>query len=124
MECFCDYDPPEAWSSKEQTARKEHRCEECNRSIQPGEKYEYVWGKWDGIVSVFKTCSRCLEIRRFVKASVPCFCWAHGSLHDDARETARQYAHEADGLLFGTYRRIEIARRAAPMTTPHAGKSE
>jgi hypothetical protein len=110
--CYCDYDAPEAWSSRISTARKPHVCEECSCIIQPGEKYEYVWGKWEGIVSIFKTCTRCLEIRSFVKASVPCFCWAHGNLHEDARDTAQHYMHEADGLMFGTLRRIVLAERA------------
>lgn len=116
MDCFCDYDPPEAHSRKEFTARKPHTCEECGRAIKPGERYEYVWGKWDGITSVFKTCPRCLEVRRFVQESVPCFCWAHGSLHDDARDTAQHYAKEADGLWFGTIRRILLAQRAPKVT--------
>lgn len=45
-------------------ARKEHICDECSRIIVPGEKYEYVTGKWDGEFSSFKTCSDCLSVRK------------------------------------------------------------
>jgi len=60
-----------------------------------------------------KTCERCLAVREFVQAHVPCFCWAHYNLLDDSRETADYYAHETVGLFFGTQRRIIMAERRA-----------
>jgi RNase P subunit RPR2 len=111
--CVCDYDPPEFVSQSMRRARKPHTCEECSRVIEPGEHYEYTFGKWDGDVSRFRVCARCLEVRRFITDSIPCFCWAYGNLHEDAKETARHYASEAPGLLFGTYRRIILANRRA-----------
>ena len=45
-------------------ARKSHKCCECNREIHPGEKYEYVVGKFDGDLYKAKTCDHCAEIRR------------------------------------------------------------
>lgn len=118
-DCFCDYEPASVYTKTTPTARSEHRCEECGAPILPGEKYERVFAVWDGYPTICKTCERCVEVRRFVKESVPCFCWAHGSLHDDAQETARRYAHEADGLLFGTLRRIVIARKRRRPLAPH-----
>jgi hypothetical protein len=51
-------------------------------------------------------------LKEWVKAHVPCFCWAHGNIIEDAIETARNYAHEAPGLLFGAYRRqVAIMRQ-------------
>lgn len=114
MECFCDYDPPEFyWATKVKAARKEHHCDECQRTIKPGESYESVRGKWDGDVSMARTCQKCLDLREWVKAHVPCFCFAHHNVREDAIETARGWAHEAPGLLFGAYRREVLIRRAA-----------
>jgi len=109
--CFCDYDPPEFYSQRMQTAKKEHRCEECGKPICTGETYENVSGKWDGRFDTFKTCTRCLALKDWVKAHVPCFCWAHGNIREDALETAREYGRQAPGLLFGAYRREVAIRR-------------
>lgn len=66
--CSCiwvdDGDVPCAFaSSRVVTARKEHRCTECNETISKGAQYEYVCGKWDGQFQVFRTCETCLSIR-------------------------------------------------------------
>jgi hypothetical protein len=112
-DCFCDYDPPSVYSrALVKAARKAHACEECGRAIMPGESYEHVWGVWDGRSWTFCTCSHCLDLREWVKAHVPCFCWAHGHTREDAIETARDYAKEAPGFLFGTYRREVLIRQA------------
>jgi len=112
MDCVCDYDPAEFYSATMQKARKVHSCEECGKDrIQVGEIYERAVGKWEGDVTTFKTCCRCIALREFVKAHVPCFCWAHGNIIDDAIQTAAHYADETDGLLFGAYRRQVLIRR-------------
>lgn len=109
--CFCDYDQPEFYNQRMQTAKKEHRCKECGKPIATGEIYENVSGKWDGRFDTFKTCPRCLALKDWVKAHVPCFCWAHGNIREDALETAREYDRQAPGLLFGAYRREVAIRR-------------
>lgn len=111
--CYCDYDPAEFYNRATPVARKDHICEECRCTIRKGETYERVAGKWDGIVSMFLTCQRCIDLRTWVKAHVPCFCWAHGSLHEDAQETIEEYAHECPGLRFALGRKaVPIRRRA------------
>ena len=45
------------------TARKRHVCCECGEHIEPGERYEYVAGMWEGDFCVYKTCFACLKIR-------------------------------------------------------------
>lgn len=113
MECFCDYEMPSVHSVSTPKARKEHQCEECRRPIREGEQYERVWGVWDGDMSTFKTCQRCLNLREYVKAHVPCFCWAHGNVIEDAINTAEGWNHEAPGLLFGARRlQVKIKRNA------------
>ena len=58
--CMADYgDRPEFWSEKSQTARKEHRCEECHRTIRAGEVYWCGFGKQEGSTYSSKTCSHC-----------------------------------------------------------------
>lgn len=82
-----------------------HRCTECDSTIHPGERYERVFGVWERDPGVVRTCPRCLDLRDFVAAHVPCFCWSHGNTREDALATARAFAAEAPGLLFGALRR-------------------
>ena len=110
IDCFCDYDAPEFYRKEIRIARKAHRCYECGGAILPGEKFECVAGMWEGDFSTFKTCGRCCDIRQWVKNNVPCFCWAHGNLNEDASEAIAD-AHdrardETIGLRFGFLRRI------------------
>jgi hypothetical protein len=109
-DCSCDYDPPSFWSRRMPTARKPHRCYECAGEIQPGDKHEYVSGLWDGYFSTFRTCERCHDIRQWVKNNVPCFCWAHGNLNEDASEAVAEACYRAPeetrGLRFGLLRRF------------------
>lgn len=44
-------------------ARKAHKCCECLRIIQPGERYERWSGRFDGDFFSQKTCHQCAEIR-------------------------------------------------------------
>lgn len=118
--CYCDYEQPEFYHHETRKARKQHRCSECARAIQPGESYEHVRGKWGGDVATHKTCPRCLELKDWVAAHVPCVCWGHGNIIEDAIEAAREYSHEAPGLLFGAYRR-QVAIRRQPRTTQQQG---
>ena len=111
--CYCDYDPAEFYHREERKARKPQKCGECGRKIAPGERYEHVRGKWCGEVDTCRTCQRCLVLRKWVQAHVPCFCWHFGNMREDARETISEYAHECPGLWFGWGRR-EVAIRRAP----------
>lgn len=110
--CECDFDAPSVYSKTAYVARKAHKCTECCRQIQPGERYENVFGIWDGRSDTFKTCPQCLALREWVSAHVPCVCWMHGNIRGDALEAAREWAHEAPGLLFGAYRREVLIRNA------------
>lgn len=114
-DCSCDYDPASVYTATRPKARKSHKCEECGGPIKPGETYERVFGVWDGYASTFKTCERCFDLRQWVKNNVPCFCWAHGNMLDDADEAvaeARWRARdETVGLRFGFLRRREMIRR-------------
>jgi len=118
IDCFCDFDPPDFYCAEIRTARKQHRCDECPSQIMPGEKYEHVTGKWpdSGGVSTFKTCERCRDLRTWVKNNVPCFCWCHGNMIEDAQETIDDAAwrgkEETVGLRFGFLRRKVMAEKS------------
>ncbi|BBB99363.1 hypothetical protein [Bradyrhizobium elkanii] len=110
IDCVCDYDPADFYCATIRRARKPHKCEECSGAILAGESYENVRGSWDRCISEFKTCSRCVDLRTWVRNNVPCVCWAHGNLHEDLRETVQE-AHwrakdEVTGLRFGFLRRM------------------
>lgn len=55
---YCDFQ-----DHKLVRARKQHRCCECNRTIQPGEQYHIESGKYDGEIFSYKTCLTCYDIR-------------------------------------------------------------
>lgn len=121
-DCYCDYDQPSFWSQSFPKARKEHSCEECGRKILPGETYEYVSGLWDDWFDTFKTCQHCVDIRTFVKNSVPCFCWAHGNLMDDVKETLEEASYRAPDEMKGVQfavGRLMVKRKHANPPTNH-----
>ena len=114
-DCYCDYDPPKFYVSTMPRARKEHTCDECGHKIQPKEIYERATGMWDGSPDTFVTCERCVTLRQWVKNSVPCFCWAHGNMIEDAEETIKdawwRARDEVSGIWFGFLRRKYAVQR-------------
>lgn len=52
------------------TARKEHWCELCRRTIRPGEQYERQTNIYDGRLYDFKTCAHCRELIAHAPASL------------------------------------------------------
>jgi hypothetical protein len=121
MDCFCDYESPSFYSRAEPKAAKVHSCDECGRAIHKAEQYEKVAAVWDGLFGTYRTCQRCLNLRAYVQAHVPCFCWAHGNIIEDAIEAARHWNREAPGLLFGAYR-LQAAIRRNPSKRDLAAK--
>ena len=69
MDCACievDYDDCDAGDFtrvKNRKARKEHKCGECHRIINPGETYEYSVIKFQGDIGTHKMCLDCLSVR-------------------------------------------------------------
>jgi len=87
-DCACLYDSADgdrpAFSTQEwRTARKAHKCIECQRQIQPREKYECYSGKWDTGMATYRTCAECQNIR----ATLYCNSgWTFGQLWEDVEE--------------------------------------
>lgn len=96
MDCSCEVhdsidDGPSFSFGKTLTARKEHRCCECKRTIRPGEKYQRDGGLWDGVFTVYKTCYDCLTVRNtFFKGG-----WVYEMIWSDLME----YISGCDGDL-------------------------
>lgn len=75
--CSCsdfDYEPMEVSTQSHPTARKEHKCGECGRTIKKGEIYEYMKCKLDDEWVNFKTCKQCEQIRSD-------YCGPYGDLY-------------------------------------------
>jgi len=63
-DCSCDcYDGPEFSREAWRKARKQHECVECGETINPGDRYEYSCGVWDGSWDDHHTCAPCVAIR-------------------------------------------------------------
>ena len=61
---------PQAFATKERTARKQHKCCECFDEINPGDKYQYSSGIWDGEAASYKQCLNCWWIMQAVCAKI------------------------------------------------------
>ena len=119
-DCSCDYEPWTFYHAKRVKARKPHVCDECQREIASGERYETASGLWDGNLDTFRTCRRCFDVREFMRASVPCFCWAHGMVLDDALECAREAVRRAGDEMPGfwfQFARKYLTARPRPLPT-------
>ena len=47
------------WNSREQKARKQHKCIYCGKTIQKGEQYNRESGMFDGEFQDYCLCARC-----------------------------------------------------------------
>lgn len=80
--CECTWDGEgQVFDIRMPIARKQHICIECNKKIFPGENYERVVGKWEGMFDSISTCKICAAIRRDF---APCSCF--GELDEILRE--------------------------------------
>lgn len=53
-------------STKQVKARKAHKCEECWRTIEPGETYHRTAGSWEGDFFTCVACAHCAALRKRV----------------------------------------------------------
>ena len=60
-------------------ARKQHRCFECGRTINPKEVYEHTRGMWEGSFSTYKTCLDCYSVRKAMFKNG----WVYGMIWED-----------------------------------------
>ena len=75
-------------SASTATARKEHQCEECSRTITAGEQYQRLAGNWEGSFWSMKSCAHCNELRTIIANIDPGFMESmYGGLHVWVGET-------------------------------------
>jgi hypothetical protein len=70
-----DYDGDQAsvFNSHVLKARKSHTCYECEETIQPGDRYERVSGKWGDEWRTYRFCLPCSEIATEFSDNARCF---------------------------------------------------
>jgi len=103
--CVCDsYTYP--YYERCHTARKQHKCYDCGRGIEPGQWYMAVGGMCEGEWWNGKICRRCWSMLSWVKAHIPCVCVSFGNMREELVEICREAQRQAPGLLFGLYRRM------------------
>jgi len=84
-------------SERTVTAKKEHQCGECWRTIDKGETYERLAGKWEGDFWDMKSCTHCSAFRKIIDAVDNDF-WegAYGGIHawvDDIGSSPAELAY-------------------------------
>lgn len=85
----CDFDyAPEFFNIRTIKAKKNHICCECGKKIQPGEKYDYTAGKWEGDFFTYKTCQFCAQVRTDFRS-----CACIGELWEDLKMCWGEDAH-------------------------------
>jgi hypothetical protein len=85
--CDCDDIPPnEFFRAREQTAKKQHRCCECGRRINIGDKYLYIAAKADDFWTA-KQCLSCSDLTGKIESILPSICFFYGELIGTIRET-------------------------------------
>ena len=93
-------DPIEVLSEGIVKARKEHHCIECDEVIAKGVQHESTTGKSDGLVSTYRTCLSCVEIRNhFAK-----LCrggWIYGEVWTSIEESFFPDMKAGGGCLTG-----------------------
>ena len=102
---YCD-EFAEEISRETPTARKAHRCGECGRAVEPGERYERIVAKWDGDLTVSKTCSHCVRARRWLERECGGFVYTEvaDELAEHWQESAEYRTKELRALIMGMRR--------------------
>ena len=68
----------EFYTETKPKARKQHKCDLCGKTIEPGEKYHCFTGKYDGKMFTDRTCLPCSGM-----ISAYCDKCEHGGWADD-----------------------------------------
>lgn len=98
--------PWKVFHSEWRTARKAHKCGECRREIEPGERYYYATGITSGYDKwgVFKTCAHCNYAAQWLMAE------CNGYLFGGVQEELEEHWHE-EPLM----RSLDLGRRIIGM---------
>lgn len=101
------------------TAKKEHKCDECRRVIQPGEKYRRERGVHESEPFTHKTCQHCLVARDWMNAT--CGGFVYGEIEEELlehwNEDTDYRTRELAKLIYGMGRNWQ-ARKGGLMPLP------
>lgn len=99
--CAIDDAPyPAVYSTEWPTARRSHACDECGRTIYPGERYRRIRGLWEDSWSTVKECRHCHAAGAVMNAL--CGGYPHGELYSELTE------HWWDGYRSVAYGRLIV----------------
>lgn len=94
MSCACDFEMPSFFDVATPRARKAHRCDECRRTIEPGETYQRITGKWDGDIATYNRCAHCHAAIVAIEELADKFDWCVCVSLGDARSQLRDFVRE------------------------------
>lgn len=82
-------------------AKKGHKCRECWRVIDKGERYHREVYVFDGVFTTHRTCEHCMVVRGFLRDE--CGGFLYGGVEEDAREHCfeRQYGMDLARAVVG-----------------------
>ena len=87
-------------------ARVPHKCEECSRQIEAGERYHSATMLCDGFWSTFNTCVHCMQAQAWLNSQ--CGGYLHGGVQLDLEG-------HLDELVFAPGERVGLLRLIAGM---------
>jgi len=91
----------EVWQESHRKARKQHQCQECGRTIKPGERYMFIFTVFEGEARGNKVCAHCEIACDWLRSN------CGGYMLHAVEEDIDQHVEE--------YRRMDIARLAVGM---------
>ncbi|HZI08134.1 MAG TPA: hypothetical protein VEZ71_29210 [Archangium sp.] len=85
-------------SRRTHTARKLHGCDECQRPIEPGQRYVLVAGKWEGDFFLFRAHEDCRALADSLKDEEGCFTYGQLLTAEEVATAAPAQAAEYERL--------------------------
>lgn len=102
---YCD-DEYTFVGSADPVARKEHRCDDCGRTIEPGERYHRAtWASYGDLLTS-KMCGHCKAASRWLTVVCSGFIWSQV-----IEELKEHWDEEFDLRSHGLGRLVAVGRR-------------
>jgi hypothetical protein len=101
----CDcwiYESPSVYRDEMRKAKKPYECCDCRATINPGDRYLYVFGVWDNHASTHRMCVLCEDMRQQCEFA----CAPFGELANDVYQCQNPQA----GEVVAFKRRYEASR--------------
>jgi hypothetical protein len=85
-------------SASDPVATKPHKCQECGRDIEPGERYHVDRFVWEGEIESHKTCAHCMVVRKWLQDECGAFAY------DYVQECLREHIDYKGNCPMSAYR--------------------